>query len=70
MTINDNLMDDSENELMSPSSSSSSSPLSKGLWVPRKMYDMTEIQILGELCVYATIFTALGLIAAAHRETF
>ena len=70
MTINDNLSDDSENELISPPSSSSSSPLSKGLWMPRKMYDMTEIQILGELCVYATIFTALGLIAAAHRETF
>jgi hypothetical protein len=42
---------------------------SRGWWIPRKMYDMTEIQILGELCIYATIFTGLGLVAAAHRET-
>jgi hypothetical protein len=42
---------------------------SRGWWIPRKMYGMTEIQILGELCIYATIFTGLGLIAAAHRET-
>ncbi|KAG7350651.1 EXS family protein [Nitzschia inconspicua] len=41
----------------------------RGWWIPRKMYDMTELQILGELCIYATIFTGLGLVAAAHRET-
>ena len=40
-----------------------------GWWVPRRMYDMTEMQILGELCIYATIFTGLGLMAAAHRDT-
>jgi EXS family len=42
---------------------------SRGWWIPRKMYEMTEIQILGELCIYATVFTGLGLLAAAHRET-
>lgn len=46
-----------------------SSPFSRGFWIPRKMYDMTQVQILGELCIYATIFTCLGLMAAAHRET-
>ena len=45
------------------------SPHSRGWWIPSRMYDMTEIQILGELCIYATIFTGLGLVAAAHRET-
>jgi hypothetical protein len=40
-----------------------------GWWVPRRMYDMTEMQIIGELCIYATIFTGLGLMAAAHRDT-
>ncbi len=48
----------------------SASRFPKGLWNPRKMYEMTETQILGELCVYGTIFTGLGLLAAAHRETF
>ncbi|KAL3910229.1 MAG: hypothetical protein SGARI_002226 [Bacillariaceae sp.] len=45
------------------------SSLSRGWWIPTKMYDMTEMQILGELCIYATLFTGLGLVAAAHRET-
>jgi hypothetical protein len=40
-----------------------------GWWIPRRMYEMTEMQILGELCIYATIFTGLGLMAAAHRDT-
>jgi hypothetical protein len=44
-------------------------PNSRGWWLPMKMYEMTEIQIMGELCIYATVFTVLGLIAAAHRET-
>lgn len=44
--------------------------LRKGLWTPRKMYEMSEIQILGELCIYATVFTGIGLLAAAHRDTF
>jgi len=48
-----------------------SPPFSKGSWmISKKMYEMTEIQILGELCIYATIFTGLGLVAAAHRDTF
>jgi hypothetical protein len=46
------------------------SPFAKELWNPKKMYEMTEIQILVELCIYATVFTGLGLLAAAHRETF
>ncbi|OEU14024.1 hypothetical protein FRACYDRAFT_189574 [Fragilariopsis cylindrus CCMP1102] len=66
MAMNDTFLDDDDGTL---SSSSSSTPFSKGLWTPRKMYDMTEIQILGELCIYVTIFTGLGLLAAAHRET-
>jgi hypothetical protein len=45
------------------------SSFSRGFWIPRKMYEMTEMQILGELCIYATIFTGLGLLAAAHRDT-
>jgi hypothetical protein len=45
------------------------SSLSRGWWIPSKMYDMNEMQIMGELCIYATIFTGLGLVAAAHRET-
>lgn len=47
----------------------SESLFTKRFWNPQKMYAMTEIQILRELCIYATIFTALGLLAAAHRET-
>jgi len=43
--------------------------IGRGWWIPRNMYDMTEMQILGELCIYATVFTGLGLMAAAHRET-
>lgn len=66
MAMNDTFLDDDDGTL---SSSSSSTPFSKGLWIPRKMYDMTEIQIIGELCIYATIFTGIGLLAAAHRET-
>jgi len=46
----------------------SASPFRR-FWNPKKIYEMTETQILGELCVYATIFTGLGLLAAAHRET-
>jgi hypothetical protein len=43
---------------------------SKVSWITGDMYHMTELQILGELCLYATAFTALGLIAVAHRITF
>ena len=34
----------------------------------REMSSMTELQILGELCLYATAFTSLGIFAAAHRH--
>ena len=34
----------------------------------RDMSSMTELQILGELCLYATAFTSLGIFAAAHRH--
>ena len=34
----------------------------------REMASMTELQILGELCLYATAFTSLGIFAAAHRH--
>jgi hypothetical protein len=50
-------------------SSSSSSPWTTTFMPNKRMYEMTEIQILGELCIYATIFTGLGLLAAAHRDT-
>lgn len=29
----------------------------------------SDIQILGELCLYATAFAGIGILAAAHRET-
>eukprot|EP00529_Nitzschia_sp_RCC80_P016372 CAMPEP_0113446190 /NCGR_PEP_ID=MMETSP0014_2-20120614/3576_1 /TAXON_ID=2857 /ORGANISM="Nitzschia sp." /LENGTH=648 /DNA_ID=CAMNT_0000337269 /DNA_START=146 /DNA_END=2092 /DNA_ORIENTATION=+ /assembly_acc=CAM_ASM_000159 len=47
----------------------SSSPWATVFLPNKRMYEMTEIQILGELCIYATIFTGLGLLAAAHRDT-
>lgn len=43
---------------------------SKTGWIIGEMYSMSEFQIIGELCLYATAFTALGLIAAAHRLTY
>ena len=67
MAVKDNTFLDNRRK---SSTSSSSSLFSKGLWIPKNMYEMTEIQILGELCIYATIFTGLGLLAAAHRDTF
>jgi hypothetical protein len=27
-----------------------------------------DVQILVELCIYATIFTAMGVVAAIHRQ--
>lgn len=33
------------------------------------MSDRSDLQILGELCLYATAFAAFGMVAAAHRET-
>ena len=29
----------------------------------------SDLQILVELCLYATAFAAFGMVAAAHRET-
>lgn len=31
---------------------------------------VNEVRLLGELSIYATIFTGLGMLAAAHRMTF
>ena len=45
-------------------------PRKTGWLYPSDMYSMSEFQIMGELCLYATAFTALGLVAAAHRLTF
>jgi len=59
--------DISENHLISEASLPSSA---KRFWNPKRMYEMTEIQILSELSIYAIVFTAVGLLAAAHRETF
>ena len=39
-------------------------------WITSDMYMLSDLQILGELCTYATVFTVLGLIAAAHRLTY
>ena len=65
MAVKDTFSDNERIRERSPSS-----PFARGLWNPKRMYEMTEIQILGELCLYATIFTGLGLLTAAHRETF
>lgn len=32
------------------------------------MSNLNDIQILSELCVWATIFSGIAIIAAAHRE--
>lgn len=32
------------------------------------MSDLTDLQILGELCVWGTAFTSFGMIAAAHHQ--
>jgi hypothetical protein len=45
-------------------------PSSKTGWIPTEMYMMTDFQIMGELCLYSTAFTVLGLVAAAHRLTY
>jgi hypothetical protein len=33
------------------------------------MSSLSDLQILGELCLWATAFAALGCVAAAHRAT-
>lgn len=66
MGIDDDSIDDDDDEKRFSSGPAS---FSRGWWISQKMYEMNEMQILGELCIYATIFTGLGLVAAAHRET-
>jgi hypothetical protein len=41
-----------------------------GVWLSSDMSMLSDLQILGELCLWATAFTALGMMAAAHRMTF
>lgn len=43
-------------------------PTSDG-WISREMYMMNDYQVIGEMCIYATVFSGLGLLAAAHRVT-
>ena len=40
-----------------------------GVWISSEMSTLSDLQILGELCLWATIFASLGLVAAAHRLT-
>lgn len=44
---------------------------SKGSFSLESLSDMSnlnDIQILTELCVWATVFTGIAIVAAAHRE--
>ena len=66
MAVNNVFPDNKREIVIAPSPSA----FSNGLWNPKKMDEMTELQILSELCIYATVFTGVGLLAAAHRETF
>lgn len=34
----------------------------------KDMSSANEVQVLWELCLYAAIFTAMGLLAAVHRQ--
>jgi hypothetical protein len=43
-------------------------PMAAG-WINGDMYKLNDLHILGELCIYATAFTSLGMLAAAHRVT-
>jgi hypothetical protein len=38
-------------------------------WWKSDMSSMNDVQILSELCMYATVFLIIGALAAAHRET-
>lgn len=38
-------------------------------WVASDMASMNDVQVLGELCLYATVFAILGAVFAAHRGT-
>jgi hypothetical protein len=48
---------------------SMSSMSARAPWWKSDMSSMNDVQILGELCLYATVFVLVGAIAAAHRET-
>ncbi len=61
-------MDGSEPEIMNQWENEM--PPKKSGWIPSEMYKMTDLHILGELCIYSTVFTVLGLVAAAHRLTY
>ena len=43
--------------------------VSSGVWLSNDMSMLSDLQILGELCLYSTAFTGLGMVAAAHRMT-
>jgi hypothetical protein len=45
------------------------SPATRLVTMGKPMSDLTDGQILGELCVWATSFALLGALAAANRET-
>ena len=44
--------------------------VSSGVWLSSDMSMLSDLQIFGELCLYSTIFTGLGMVAAAHRMTY
>jgi hypothetical protein len=44
-------------------------PTISGAVLASDMSMLSDIQILGELCLWAIAFTSLGMIAAAHRVT-
>jgi EXS domain-containing protein len=43
-------------------------PVSVFLSIKNDLSSANDIQVLWELCVYATIFTCMGIIAATHRQ--
>jgi hypothetical protein len=62
--------------ILSSSSSSTSEPYRRGGRLSKKslesllsdMSNLNDVQILSELCAWATIFSGIAIIAAAHRE--
>jgi hypothetical protein len=44
-------------------------PSASGMWISNDMSMLSDLQILGELCLWATAFASIGIIAAAHRVT-
>lgn len=43
--------------------------LDKKIEIASDMSTRSDVQILAELCLYATAFAAIGMLTAAHRET-